>query len=74
MQGLKTKAESKINHARHGKLLEHPQTRTGYRRVFLSRRQAKNEIFDYIEAFYNRQRIHSALDYRPPVDFELQNN
>ena len=45
-----------------------------YRRVFLSRSQARNEIFDYIESFYNRQRTHSALNYRSPVDFELQNN
>jgi transposase InsO family protein len=45
-----------------------------YRRVFLTRAQAKNAIFDYIEAFYNRQRSHSALNYVSPVDFELQNN
>jgi putative transposase len=45
-----------------------------YRRVFLSRSQAKQEIFHYIETFYNRQRTHSALGYRSPVDFELQNN
>jgi transposase InsO family protein len=45
-----------------------------YRRVFLNRAQAKNAIFDYIEAFYNRQRSHSALNYVSPVDFELQNN
>ena len=45
-----------------------------YRRVFLSRSQAKHAIFDYIETFYNRQRTHSALGYRSPVDFELQNN
>lgn len=45
-----------------------------YRRDFLSRRQARTEIFDYIEVFYNRHRSHSALDYLSPVDFELQNN
>ena len=45
-----------------------------YRRDFLSRRQARTEIFDYIEAFYNRHRSHSALNFRSPVDFELLNN
>jgi transposase InsO family protein len=45
-----------------------------YRRDFNSQSQARNEIFNYIEAFYNRQRSHSALGYLSPVDFELQNN
>ncbi len=45
-----------------------------YRRDFATRAQARTEIFDYIETFYNRQRAHSALDYHSPVDFELQNN
>jgi transposase InsO family protein len=45
-----------------------------YRREFPTRAQARSEIFDYIELFYNRQRSHSALNYLSPVDFELQNN
>lgn len=45
-----------------------------FRRDFASRDQARSEIFDYIEAFYNRTRSHSALNYLSPVDFELQNN
>ena len=45
-----------------------------YRRNFQNRAQAQDEIFDYIEVFYNRQRSHSALNYLSPVDFELQNN
>ena len=45
-----------------------------YRRTFTSHDQARTAIFDYIECFYNRQRIHSALGYFSPVDFELQNN
>jgi transposase InsO family protein len=45
-----------------------------YRRNFATRAQARSEIFDYIECFYNRQRTHSALGYHSPVDFELQNN
>jgi transposase InsO family protein len=45
-----------------------------YRRDFLTRRQARQEIFDYIEVFYNRQRAHTALGCLSPIDFELQNN
>ena len=42
-----------------------------YRHVFASHREARIEIFDYIEGFYNRQRIHSALNYLSPTAFEL---
>ena len=45
-----------------------------YRRRFENRTQARQEIFDDVETFYNRQRIHSALGYLSPVDFETQNN
>lgn len=45
-----------------------------YRCRFDTRAQARREIFDYIETFYNRQRAHSALNYYSPVDFELKNN
>jgi transposase InsO family protein len=45
-----------------------------YRRDFASRSEARTQIFDYIETFYNRQRSHTALGCLSPVDFELQNN
>jgi putative transposase len=45
-----------------------------YRRQFLSHRQAQSEIFDYIEIFYNRQRLHSALNYLSPAAFETKTN
>ena len=34
--------------------------------------QARREVFDYIEVFYNRQRLHSSLGYQSPADFEEQ--
>ena len=37
---------------------------------FDTRAQARTAIFEYIEAWYNRQRLHSALDYLSPVEFE----
>jgi putative transposase len=32
--------------------------------------QAQMEIFTYIKTYYNTKRIHSALDYQSPKDFE----
>jgi transposase InsO family protein len=45
-----------------------------YRQNFASRAAARLAIFEYVEVFYNRQRLHSALGYQSPVDFELQLN
>ncbi len=45
-----------------------------YRRDFTTHLQARSEIFDYIELFYNRQRIHTALNFLSPANFELLNN
>lgn len=39
--------------------------------VFESRDRARTEIFDYIEIFYNRQRIHQTLNYLTPEKMEM---
>ncbi|NOQ77575.1 MAG: IS3 family transposase, partial [Methylococcaceae bacterium] len=39
---------------------------------FETRNEAKQAIFEYIEVFYNRERIHSANDYLSPVEYEIQ--
>jgi putative transposase len=41
-----------------------------HRRNFQDLAQARLALFDYIETFYNRQRLHSALGYQAPVEFE----
>ena len=41
-------------------------------KTFATRAQARLAIFEYIETFYNRVRLHSALGYKSPVDFENQ--
>jgi putative transposase len=42
-------------------------------RVFESRKEASSTIFEYIEVFYNRQRLHSTLGYVSPEQFEQRN-
>ncbi|MBK9621810.1 MAG: IS3 family transposase [Candidatus Obscuribacter sp.] len=38
---------------------------------FETREAARKAIFDYIEIFYNKIRIHSTLNYLSPEQFEL---
>jgi len=45
-----------------------------YRCDFGTHRQAKAEIFDCIESFYNRPRIHTSLGGLSPSNFELKND
>ena len=40
------------------------------RRIYASRQEAKSDVFDYIEGFYNRVRRHSHLDQLSPWAFE----
>ena len=39
-------------------------------RSYQTRREARLDIFEYIEGFYNTRRSHSALGYLSPLDFE----
>ena len=39
-------------------------------RSFASRRLADQELFEYIEGFYNTRRLHSGIDYRTPLEAE----
>jgi len=41
-----------------------------YHQRFATRDEARTAVFDYIETFYNRTRLHSALGYRSPLQFE----
>lgn len=43
-----------------------------YRSHWRTRTEARSEVFEYIELFYNRQRRHSALGYLCPNEFELR--
>ena len=39
---------------------------------YLTRKEAKKDIFEYIEIFYNRKRRHSTINYCTPTEFEEQ--
>jgi len=39
---------------------------------FETKEDAKQAIFEYIESYYNTRRVHSALDYKTPLQFEQQ--
>jgi putative transposase len=43
-----------------------------HHRLYRSRDEARRDIFEYIEVFYNRIRLHSTLGYLSPAQFELQ--
>ncbi len=38
---------------------------------FPTRQAARTAVFEFIEVFYNRQRLHSSLGYRSPLAFEI---
>jgi putative transposase len=43
-----------------------------YDRIWQSRAEVRAAIFEYIEVFYNRQRLHSTLGYKTPHEIETQ--
>jgi transposase InsO family protein len=44
-----------------------------HHRRFATRDEARQSIFEYIECFYNRHRLHSTLGYRSPEEYEMLN-
>jgi len=46
------------------------KTEMVYHQEFKTHEEAKAAIFDYIEIFYNRKRLHSSLNYMSPEEFE----
>jgi putative transposase len=45
-----------------------------YQQKFATRAEAKAAIFEYLEVFYNRERLHSSLNYKSPEAFEAALN
>jgi transposase InsO family protein len=46
------------------------KTELVHHRIYATREEAKRDLFAYVEGWYNRQRLHSSLDYRTPVEAE----
>src|ERR1700753_4450285 len=40
------------------------------RKIYRTRNEARADVFDYIERFYNTARRHSTIGYLSPVEFE----
>jgi len=49
------------------------KTELVYFEIYKTRDEAKQSIFDYIEVFYNRRRLHSSLGFLAPAEFEIAN-
>ena len=41
-----------------------------YWNTYMTRDQAKKSIFNYIELFYNPERLHSSIGYKSPLEYE----
>ena len=42
------------------------------RRIYRTRDDARADVFDYIERFYNTKRRHSTIGYLSPMEFEMK--
>jgi transposase InsO family protein len=47
------------------------KTELVHHRDYQTRDEARRDIFEYIEVFYNRRRLHSTLGYLSPAQFEV---
>jgi len=53
-------------------LQEEAQTERIARKMYRTRDEAKADVFDYIERFYNPKRRYSTIGYMSPMEFERQ--
>ena len=50
------------------------KTELVHRTRFRTRAEARAALFEYIEVFYNRQRLHSSLGYRTPIEAQRRHD
>ena len=49
-----------------------PRSRPNEQRLYRTRDEARADVFDYIERFYNPKRRHLTIGYMSPMEFERQ--
>jgi transposase InsO family protein len=75
---LLTKAQCTISMSRTGNVFDNAAMESFFATLkgecavsqFASRAEARSTIFEFIEVWYNRQRLHSSLGYLSPIEFE----
>jgi putative transposase len=50
------------------------KTERVHRKVYATHDEAKADVFDYVERFYNPRRRHSTIGYLSPVEYENATN
>ena len=60
------------DHAARERVFSSLKTERTANKTYRTRDQAKADVFDYIERFYNPRRRHSTLGYLSPMEFERQ--
>ena len=62
----------RLGQFRDGELFSSLKTVRTARKVYRTRDDARADVFDYIERFYNPRRRHSKLGYLSPMEFEAR--
>ena len=72
--GSMSRAGNLWDHAAMERVFSSLKTERTASKTYRTRAQAKADVFDYIERFYNPRRRHSTLGYLSPMEFERQPN
>ena len=62
--------EQRLDNAAMESFFSSLKTKRTARKLYRSRDQAKADVFDYIEHFYDPKRRHSTIGYLSPMEFE----
>ena len=71
-RGGRASARCRVISATAGEVAAWVKTERTARKLYRTRDEAKADMFDYIERFYNSKRGHSRIGYMSPMEFESQ--